>query len=616
MDKQNLSNANDDLVRLLAEQQVTFDNDVFGIMVVHHGIVERCNRALARMCGYAASEMSGLSLTKLFPTGGNLESALGSVLAQSGKALGGEMRALHKNGNIMWLRTIASAAHSRNGDASAVLIVEDMTNSKRDECAATRTNKQSGLRPLERMRQLVTSVTPAAKANDHAGLRTSPGADHTALTDITSQALLEYHLSRALQMARHRTNLLAVLLIRFNHIKIINGTLGSEAADLFLSSAASRIREAIGLMDFIARSGTDEFVVVLGHLHHRHDALVTANKILDRLSAPVVIGHNALFVTASIGISLLPEHGDNGPSLLGKADIALNRARMDGCNNIRTFTEGMTFELERTFTLDQQLRGALANQHFTLAYQPIFHIERRDISSMEALLRFPLPDGTMISPQEFIPVAESTGLILPIGRWVLGEACRQLRAWQQVLGAVVPIAVNLSARQFWEPDLVDSVLHVIRESGVDPSSIELEITETSLIHNIDDAVSKLRRLANAGVRTAIDDFGIGYSSLSYLRKLPVNALKIDRTFIRELHANADDRAVVRAIIGLANHLGLSTIAEGVETAEQFDMLKELGCRHCQGFLLCKPAAADQVEPMLRQDLAKRRPAATARAISP
>jgi diguanylate cyclase (GGDEF)-like protein len=436
-------------------------------------------------------------------------------------------------------------------------------------------------------------------AFDDSACRLPSAAGDPACECDGNRELLEYRLNVALTAARRARRPLAVLRVRLDRVRIINDMLGRQTGNRFLRQAASRIAQSLRPCDIAARYGADEFVVLLHRMDDPGAALQAARRILERFAAPLRVGRHSLFAAASIGISLFPAHGDNWPALLGKAESALNRAGgIDGCHNIHMFAEHMNRDARHAFNLDQNLRGALDGRQFSLVYQPIVVADHAEISSLEALLRWSLPDGAPVPPAEFIPVAEDNGLIIPIGQWALTEACRQVQYWRRTLGHSPRISVNLSPRQFRAPDLADSVLAVIHAHGIDPCAIELEITETSLMRDIDDALPKLRRLTAAGVRLAIDDFGTGYSSLSYLRKLPVDTIKIDQSFVRDLPADPAGRTIVRAIIELAERLGLASVAEGVESAEQIDILRSLGCHCFQGFYLARPAAAAEIEHLL------------------
>lgn len=462
-----------------------------------------------------------------------------------------------------------------------------------------RTNRASFPGPPQQNRRFDMQNFPRSQTS-HARL---PGVHHAPYSAIADQSLLEQELNFALQAAHGRHEKAALLLIRLDRFERIGDVLGRETGELCLRELGTRIAQSIRPDEFAAHSGKNEFVVLLNRIDAHHDALNAARALLDQIAAAVQVGPNRLFATASIGISVFPDHGECGQALLRKAETALGRAEQDGCNSLTLFAEHMGHEAERSFSLDQKLRAALAGRQFQLVYQSIYDIERCAPSSAEALLRWRLPDGVPVGPQEFIPLAETNGLIIPIGQWVLLQACQQVRAWQRECGAALPVAVNLSARQCRAADLDQSILRVLRECEVDPSLIELEITETSLMQNIDELLPRLRRLADAGVRLAIDDFGTGYSSLNYLRKLPVHTLKIDQSFVRELHNDRDDQAIVRTIIELARRLHLGTVGEGVETAQQFNMLRQLGCERVQGFYLSKPGPASDVGQTLQRNAA-------------
>ncbi|RJF92115.1 sensor domain-containing phosphodiesterase [Noviherbaspirillum saxi] len=560
-------------------------NKLVGLMIVRQGVVGRCNSEAGRIFGYSPADMEGMPLSAFFPVvSEELKQASASAQAQASVVVTGKMPATARNGKAIWVRTMVHTSVVEGGSATTVWVIKEFIERRDDK--EERVHTAQGNAQLH-----LPSSTGSGQA---------PDTHHAAHARITGRARLEEQFGRVLREAQARNRHVAVLFIGFHRVKFICDMLGREAGEQFIEQLAIRIRESIRPADHCWQSSRDEFVVSLSHVGDAHAAMEVAQRILDLLSAPLSIGGIALYVTASIGISLFPQHGREADTLLCKADLALNRSNMESGNNLRIFTEDIEHAVKRAFNLDQDLRRALSGKQFQLSYQPIVNIDHFEVCSLEALLRWQLPDGTMVPPQEFIPLAENNGLIMPIGHWVIREACRQIGAWQRSLGTVVPVAINLSPQQFQGPDPAALLLRALREEEIDPSLLEIEITETSLMQNMDDMMRQLRQLADAGVRLAIDDFGTGYSSLNYLRKLPVHAVKIDRSFIRDLTHDVNGQLIVQTIIDLANQLHLDTIAEGVETPEQVDMLRNFGCRRLQGFYLSEPAPASQIERLLKQ----------------
>jgi predicted signal transduction protein with EAL and GGDEF domain len=348
----------------------------------------------------------------------------------------------------------------------------------------------------------------------------------------------------------------------------------------------------------VARISGDEFAVVLNDLAKQEDAAQVAQKIIDRLAAPLALGGQEVFVTASIGIAAFPGDGDDAETLLGAADAAMYRAKQSGRNAYHFFTAEINQRTRARAHLGSELRRALERGEFALAYQPKFDLRSGLPCAAEALLRWRHPERGLVPPVEFIPVLEETGLIVPVGEWVLHRACEDIKAWIAAGVKPVPVAVNLSARQFRQQDLDARIQELVRAAGIDPALIELEITESQLMHDPDHAARVIRALSEAGIRVAIDDFGTGYSSLSYLTRFPVSALKIDRSFVADVLSDAADAAIVRTIIDMAHTLGFLVVAEGVETEAQAVLLRGLGCEQAQGYYFARPMPEAEMRAVL------------------
>jgi predicted signal transduction protein with EAL and GGDEF domain len=343
--------------------------------------------------------------------------------------------------------------------------------------------------------------------------------------------------------------------------------------------------------DTVARIAGDEFAIILADLARADDAALVAQKVIERIAAPVEVRGQEVFVTASVGVATFPADGDDAESLLGAADAAMYRAKQSGRNGYQFFTAEINQRTRARAMLGTELRRALERREFSLHYQPKIDLVTGRACCAEALLRWQHPERGAIAPVDFIPVLEETGLIVPVGEWVLRKACEDLKAWQSAGLPLMPVAVNLSARQFRQHDLDERIRGIVGSAGIDPSLLELEITESQLMHDPDHAVRVLERLGAAGLRIAVDDFGTGYSSLAYLTRFPLASLKIDRSFVADALSDAADATIVRTIIDMAHTLGFTVIAEGVEQAEQAAFLRKLGCEQAQGFLFAHPMPA-------------------------
>ena len=433
-------------------------------------------------------------------------------------------------------------------------------------------------------------------------------AQYDSLTGLANRALFRDRLEQALARAERNGNLVALMFLDLDRFKAVNDTLGHSYGDELLKEVARRVEGRVRESDTVARLGGDEFAIVLEDLSYAHDAIPVAQDILELVSQPLILDGHKVFVTGSIGIAVRPP--SEGDRLLKDADAAMYRAKQRGRNNHEFYTEEMNVQAHERLALERDLRRALVREEFLLYYQPQVDLATGKIVGTEALLRWHHPERGLVSPGEFISVLEDTGMIVPVGEWVLRTACRQGKAWQESGLGPLRVAANLSARQFSQEGLVDTVARILEETGLDLLTLELEITESLLMEDMEASTQALTELKRSvsGIRITIDDFGTGYSSL-YVKTLPIDLLKIDRSFVRDIAVDPDDAAIVTAILGLAHNLRLEVIAEGVETGEQMAFLRERGCDLAQGYYLSRPIPAGELTELLEKETRNRHLAA-------
>jgi diguanylate cyclase (GGDEF)-like protein/PAS domain S-box-containing protein len=425
-------------------------------------------------------------------------------------------------------------------------------------------------------------------------------AQHDVLTGLPNRSLLQDRLGQAVAYATRSGHPVWVMLIDLDRFKFVNDSMGHKAGDVLLMTVAARLRSSLRDTDTVARLSGDEFVVILSQHEDQPLTHDIVQRVMDSVAQPVMLGPKEFFVTCSIGVAAYPSDGTPPDSLIEHADIAMYRAKKLGRNNFQFYTPAMNEESLERVRIESALRNALERNEFVLHYQPQVDLKTGQIVGMEALIRWKHPELGMVPPNRFIGVAEDTGLIVPIGAWVMRTACAQNKAWQDAGLGRLRVAVNLSARQFSAAELLAGIEQVLTDTGLDPSCLELELTESLFMSDVTPAVELLHRMKSLGIQLSIDDFGTGYSSFSYLSRFPIDVLKIDRSFVNDITIDANDAAIVASIIALAHNLRLSVIAEGVETAEQLDYLRHQGCDEMQGYYFSRPLPAHEFEQLLRQ----------------
>jgi diguanylate cyclase (GGDEF)-like protein/PAS domain S-box-containing protein len=516
------------------------------------------NRRMVELFGYTEEEFLELSPADLTPVEAQAQNAEYLQRVFRGDSTPFEVELIARDGHRVPMEMTARIALDEKGRARTVqMIGRDISERKQAE---------------ETIRRL---------------------AYHDSLTGLPNRALFEDRLRMALAQARRQGEMLGVLFLDVDSFKLVNDTLGHSAGDKLLQSVANDLSALIREGDTVARVGGDEFTLLLPTIERTEDVTDVAQRILECLRLPRIIAGQEFRATASIGITTFPADGEDGEALLRNADTAMYRAKEHGRDNYQLYTAAMNQRVMDRLSFEQSLRQSLARNELKVFYQPIIDIETGRITAAEALVRWFHPTRGIIMPDEFIPLAEETGIILEIGEVVLREVCRQIKEWRNDGVEIGRVAVNLSARQMQQEDLVSRVARILQESGVSPSLIQLEITEGAVLKNVDYAIGMLHQLREMGIGIALDDFGTGYSSLTYLKRFPVDAVKVDRTFVRDLEHDANDATIVSTVIGMADNLGLRVIAEGVETEQQLAFLRARGCTEFQGYLFSPPVPPDE-----------------------
>ncbi len=601
-DRTEAKRAEESLRNALLENQAILDSAVLGISVVEHGFNLRCNSKMEELFGYAPGEVNGLSVQALYPDWTSWERARTETWRDfaEGRIHNAEYQLVRKDGSRFWARLSGRPFDLTQANGRSVWLVDDVT--ARREAAETvrRARDELEVRVLERTAELAGAnalLQGEIVERRQAEARVHHMAYHDSLTGLPNRALLTDRLDRAMLAAQRAERKLAVMFIDLDRFKTINDSLGHLTGDHLLKEVASRLCRAVRASDTVGRLGGDEFVVLVPGIRGPDECTHVADKIIEALASAIPFEGRSLHITPSIGICMYPDDGADVASLMRHADAAMYHAKASGRNNYQFFTQRMNQAAAQHFELESSLRGALVKHEFELFYQPIIDVGTRRLHSMEVLLRW-RHRQQLVLPDHFIPIIEENGLIVPIGEWVLRQACEQSMAWRRAGLAPVPLAVNLSPRQFMNRGLSVAVERVLGETGIDPSQLEFEITETALMQHGEQTLEILEQLNSMGIRLSIDDFGTGYSSLAYLKRFPVKKIKIDRAFIKDLEHSSEDRAIVHAIIALSNSLQLLVVAEGVENEAQFALLKQLGCQYAQGYLFAQPVRAGAAAALL------------------
>jgi diguanylate cyclase (GGDEF)-like protein len=435
-------------------------------------------------------------------------------------------------------------------------------------------------------------------------LEMAHSAQHDFLTGLPNRMLFSDRVRQAITVAPRHAKKVAVLFLDLDGFKHINDSLGHSIGDKLLQSIAKRLVECVRGSDTVSRQGGDEFVVLLSEMEQSGDVAITARRMLESVSKPHSIDQHDLHVTTSIGLSIFPDDGMDAETLIKNADTAMYQAKENGRQSYQFFKPAMNVRAVQRQSIEESLRRALERNEFSVHYQPKINLRSGDITGAEALLRWTHPTRGPISPAEFIPVAEDCGLILPVGRWVLREACNQARAWADQGLALISMAVNISAMEFRNDNFLEGIFTILEETGLSPGSLELELTESVLMKRAEATETILKSLRARGVQLAVDDFGTGYSSLSYLRKFSIDALKIDQSFVRQITSAPDETTIVTAVISMGRSLKLRVVAEGVETKEELAFLQAHQCEEAQGYYFSRPVGANEFAKLLRTGISQ------------
>jgi len=546
----------------------------------------------AVLCTDISGKVTYLNLVAETMTGWRREEAIGKPIAEVFRIIDGATRKTVRDPMEMAVEQNRTVGLTVN----CVLVRRDGFESAIEDSAAPIHDRAGGVIGAV----IVFHDVSAARAMS---VQMTHSAQHDVLTSLPNRLLLNDRITQSIAVARRQKKHLAVIFLDLDRFKYINDSLGHAVGDELLQSVSKRLLASVRRSDTVSRQGGDEFVILLSDLGRPEDAATSAQKLLLSLSAPHLLGGQELHIGGSIGISVYPADGTDAEMLIKSADTAMYHAKESGRNNFQFFTADMNRKSVERQSLEGSLRCALERGEFLLDYQPKVNLETGEITGVEALIRWQQPNRGLVPPAQFVPIAEDCGLIIPIGRWVLREACRQARAWQDAGLPPLPMAVNVSAVEFRDKGFVEGVRTILSETGLPAQYLELELTEGVLMEDAESATSVLLALKAMGVHLAVDDFGTGYSSLSYLRKFPIDALKIDQSFIHQNTTPHDESTIVSAVIAMGRSLKLRVVAEGVETLDELMVLQGLQCDEAQGFYISRPVAAEQFADLLQKGTA-------------
>lgn len=531
------------------------------------GTIRFVNPAFERETGYCFQEVVGQNprMLKSGKQGDDFYKDLWTTIS-SGRTWQGEITNRRKDGTLYTEDTTITPVKNETGEIEHFVAIK---------------------------RNVTEKIRARQKVLDHL-------AYHDSLTSLPNRLMFSHKLTQSLARCRRSGAGLAVMFMDLDRFKGINDTFGHNVGDRLLEQVAARLTNSLRKVDIVARMGGDEFTIILTDVKSNKDVADAAKKILHAISRPLVLEGRELLITTSIGIAMYPSQGDNAETLVRNADAAMYKAKEQGKNTYCFYTDSLNAAAMHKVTMEADLRKALDRGELVVYYQPVMELRTGKIVGTEALVRWQHPELGLVSPNSFIPLAEETGLIIPLGEWVLRTACAQNKAWQDAGSPPLRVAVNVSPRQFQQGDLAATVMEILDQTGLEPKYLELELTEGALVQNFDATTAALRRLKEMGVRISIDDFGTGYSSLNYLKRFPVNTVKIDQSFVRNINTNPDDAAIAGAVVAMAHNLKLSVTAEGVETLEQLEFLKSLNCDRMQGYFVSEPVPADDIIYLLKQ----------------
>jgi diguanylate cyclase (GGDEF)-like protein/PAS domain S-box-containing protein len=564
------------------------------VVVNQGGEIVLLNVQAEKQFGYRRDELIGQMVKNIIPEGfaerliaDAHRSAEDALAQQIGSGI--ELNGRRKDGSEFPIEIMLSPLESAEG-MLVTAAIRDITTRKNAEA-----NLFQKIEALNRSNEELVRLAHAAWTMTQ---QMTHAAEHDALTGLPNRLLLNDRIGQAIAFAQRHENQAAVLFLDLDGFKHINDSLGHPIGDKLLQLLAKRLVNCVRTTDTVSRQGGDEFVVLISEGHQPEYAAAVSRRLLHVVAEASSIEKHDLHITASIGISIYPDDGRDAETLIKNADTAMYHAKEDGHQSFQFFTPAMNTQAVERQSIEEYLRRALERQEFTLHYQPKINIRTGAITGVEALIRWTHPTLGSVPPLQFIPVAEDCGLIQPIGAWVLREACAQAKAWANAGLPMMTMAVNVSASQFRNEGFLDDLFTILSETGLDPSYLELELTESALMKRVEITASILSTLRGKGVRVAIDDFGTGYSSLSYLRKFPLDALKIDQSFVQQITTIPDETTIVRAIISMGRSLNLRVIAEGVETPDQLDFLKAHECEEAQGYYFSRPVPPEKLVKLL------------------